>query len=99
MTSSRLSASERPLSSFDRLSAPGRRWIGPQGLDVLRGIQDRAIPILLDGGADVILAAPTAAGKTEAAFLPLLTKVADQHGRGFALLYLSPLNALINDQL
>ena len=98
MTSSRPSASERAPSSFDRLSEPVRRWIRQQGWDELREIQERAIPFLLDGAADVILAAPTAAGKTEAAFLPLLSRIAGQAGRGFTLLSLSPLKALINDQ-
>ena len=40
----------------------------------------------------------TAAGKTEAAFLPVLTRVADRKEPGFSVLYLSPLKALINDQ-
>jgi ATP-dependent helicase Lhr and Lhr-like helicase len=51
------------------------------------------------GGGDVLIAAPTAGGKTEAAFLPLASRVAEGAGRtGFAVLYVSPLKALINDQ-
>lgn len=47
-----------------------------------------------------MLSAGTAAGKTEAAFLPLLTRLlAHGHERdGFAIVYISPLKALINDQ-
>ena len=53
---------------------------------------------VMDGG-DVLIAAPTAGGKTEAAFLPLASRVDESGPRpGFALLYVSPLKALINDQ-
>ncbi len=48
---------------------------------------------------DLILAAATAAGKTEAAFLPLISQVHEDHsGPGFDLVYIGPLRALINDQ-
>ena len=47
---------------------------------------------------DVLIAATTAAGKTEAAFLPILTVVAERAKPGFSVLYISPLKALINDQ-
>jgi ATP-dependent Lhr-like helicase len=53
---------------------------------------------VLDGG-DVLISAPTAGGKTEAAFLPLASRLASRPAtRGFGILYLSPLKALINDQ-
>jgi ATP-dependent Lhr-like helicase len=58
----------------------------------------RAIDAVLRGG-DVVIAAPTAGGKTEAAFLPLASRLAEAGGQiGFGLLYISPLKALINDQ-
>jgi ATP-dependent Lhr-like helicase len=50
----------------------------------------------LDGGGDLIIAASTASGKTEAAFLPILTRMAAVEGS--LALYISPLKALINDQ-
>lgn len=50
----------------------------------------------------LILAARTAAGKTEAAFLPILSDISLQRQqgrlRGVAALYVGPLKALINDQ-
>ena len=85
-------------TGFDRLHPEIRRWIWEQKWEELRDVQDRAISAVLDTEADVLLAASTAAGKTEAAFLPVLTKVADRKGRGFSVLYISPLKALINDQ-
>ena len=70
------------------------------GWTALHDIQERSIPLLHNGNEDVIIAAPTAGGKTEAAFLPLISRTieADDDRRGFDLLYVSPLRALINDQ-
>lgn len=84
--------------SYDRLHPEIRRWIRVEGWSELRDIQDRAIRAILDHDRDVVIAAATAAGKTEAAFLPLLTQTAERHQKGVSLLYVSPLKALINDQ-
>jgi len=86
-------------SAFDQLSDPVRRWIWKQKWPSLRDVQDKAIPAVLAGG-DVVISARTAAGKTEAALLPLLTRVirAQTDRDGFSILYVSPLKALINDQ-
>ena len=66
----------------------------------MRDVQERAISTLLGGERDLIIAAPTARGKTEAAFLPLVSSVLEAPGTGgFDLLYVAPLKALINDQL
>ena len=69
-----------------------------QGWDELREIQARAILTILGTNRDTLIAAATAAGKTEAAFLPVLTAIADRTKAGFSVLYISPLKALINDQ-
>ena len=96
--SSHLSNSEQSRE-FDRLAEPVRRWIWDKRWNSLRDIQERAIPILLNDDKDVIIAAATAGGKTEAAFLPLISSVLEQPGeRGFDLVYVGPLRALINDQ-
>jgi ATP-dependent Lhr-like helicase len=87
-------------SQFDRLAEPVKRWVWAQGWTELRDVQERAIPAVLDGG-DVILAARTAAGKTEAVFLPLISRILARPNNapeGFAVVYVSPLKALINDQ-
>jgi ATP-dependent helicase Lhr and Lhr-like helicase len=84
--------------SYDRLHPKIRRWIRDQGWEELRDIQARTIAAVLDGQEDIIIAATTAAGKTEAAFLPILTLIADRQQSGFSVLYVSPLKALINDQ-
>ena len=94
-------ATDGASAAFDLLHEKVRRWIWRQGWTELRDIQERSIPILLDGERDVIIAATTAGGKTEAAFLPIVSRLAwDERaaGSGFQVLYISPLRALINDQ-
>ena len=59
-----------------------QRWIWAQGWTSLRSIQQQAIAPLLTGQSDVILAAATSAGKTEAAFFPLLTRLLQNQGQG-----------------
>ena len=93
-------SSSNPSSAFDLLAEPVRRWIWDQGWTELRDIQERAITTLLTGDRDLVIAAPTAGGKTEAAFLPLISSVLTEPGPGgFDLVYVAPLRALINDQL
>ncbi|MBY5489913.1 DEAD/DEAH box helicase [Rhizobium leguminosarum] len=88
-----------PISAFDLLAEPVRRWIWKQKWRRLRDVQEKAIPVILAGG-DVVVSARTAAGKTEAVMLPLLTKIknSQEESSGFSVLYVSPLKALINDQ-
>jgi ATP-dependent Lhr-like helicase len=85
-------------AAYDRLHPTVRKWIRDQGWEELREVQARTILAVLDGQADVVVAAATAAGKTEAAFLPVLTRIADRKEPGFSVVYVSPLKALINDQ-
>jgi ATP-dependent Lhr-like helicase len=86
------------MSNFDRLDARIQRWIWQKKWKELRQIQDRAIEAILDTENDVVIVAGTAEGKTEAAFLPILTDIVDRVVVGFSVLYISPLKALINDQ-
>jgi ATP-dependent helicase Lhr and Lhr-like helicase len=85
----------RVSSGFERLAEPVRRWAWQQNWTGLRDVQEQAIvPIL--AGRDVVIASATASGKTEAAFLPLLSRPASE--LGLRILTVSPLKALINDQ-
>ncbi|MFW6031434.1 MAG: DEAD/DEAH box helicase [Myxococcota bacterium] len=84
--------------SFDRLTGALQyqivntlRWPG------LRPVQERAIDAVLDGD-NVVVLAPTAGGKTEAAFFPLLSAMNDEDWRPVSVLYLSPIRALLNNQ-
>jgi ATP-dependent Lhr-like helicase len=93
-------AHQRASRAFDLLHPNVQRWIWKQGWDELRDIQEEAIPLLIGGERDVIIAATTAGGKTEAAFLPIVSRLVerDPASRGFRAIYVSPLRALINDQ-
>lgn len=88
------------ISAFDKLARPVQKWIRAQGWQELRHVQSQAILSLIGGTADLIIAATTAGGKTEAAFLPLISQVIDDPSQsaGFDLLYIGPLKALITDQ-
>lgn len=68
------------------------------GWSALRELQAAAVDPVLDG-ADALLLAPTAAGKTEAACFPLLSRMAAEDWRGTSVLYLCPLKALLNNLL
>jgi ATP-dependent Lhr-like helicase len=73
-------------TGFDRLAPPLQRWLWEQGWSGLREAQAAALPLLLDGENDVVIAAATASGKTEAAFLPLLTRLWQGGGQGHGAL-------------
>ena len=82
---------------FQLLHPAVQKWIYKQGWEDLRDIQKEAIRPILAGNSDLVICASTAGGKTEAAFLPAVTAIADETS-GFGILYISPLKALINDQ-
>ena len=92
------------LHMFDRLAPPLQRALWDLGWKGLREMQVQALPLILDTQDDVIISAATASGKTEAAFLPLLTRLwqdkslASASPRG-VILYVAPVKALINDQV
>ena len=85
-------------AAFERL-CPAVRYHVVHTLDFteLRPVQALTAHAILDGD-DAVVLAPTAGGKTEAAFLPLLSRM---HAEGWAapsVLYLSPIKALLNNQ-
>lgn len=94
-----LPPSDSDSRAFHLLAEPIRRWIWEKGWSELREVQERAILAVLEGDDDLIVAARTAGGKTEAAFLPLISQVIEAPGTGgFDIVYIGPLRALINDQ-
>ena len=84
--------------AFYLLDEKIRCLVWDQGWSALRDAQERAIPPIIAGNTDVIIAAATAAGKTEAAFLPICSRLITEEGQDACVVYLSPLKALINDQ-
>ncbi len=96
MTANLQASSSDPLTllHYDIL-----RWVNSKGWTSLRPLQVQSIPEILPADRDVILSAATAGGKTEAAFLPILSNLLHHPpSPGVSVLCISPLKALINDQ-
>lgn len=84
-------------NSFFLLDERIQRFLWQEQWEALRDAQEAAIPLIVGADRDVIVAAATAAGKTEAAFLPALTHLLQCEAPPL-IIYISPLKALINDQ-
>ncbi len=104
MTNSAHSSSEpTPSAAYELYHPSVQRWIYDSGWARLRDAQERAAAPILAGDRDLIIAAATASGKTEAAWLPICSALvrrrgAGEAGPGIQALFISPLKALINDQ-
>lgn len=85
------------MDAFSRLNRSLREYIYQSGWQALRPIQQKAITFALESEHNFVIAAPTASGKTEAAFLPAMNSIEDWES-GVRIVYISPLIALINDQ-
>lgn len=84
-------------AAFDALH-PALRYhiVSTLGWPDLRPTQAEAVgPVM--AGKDVLLLAPTAGGKTEAACFPMVSRIASEGWRGLSTLYLCPLKALLNN--
>lgn len=75
-----------------------KEYIHSSGWDSFRDIQESAFQQMMGSDSDIIVSSGTSSGKTEAAFLPVLTSLHDRRPDGIGALYISPLKALINDQ-
>ena len=85
------------MSNFDRFHpALQHHIVNSLGWRELRPFQDTVIPQLLDGQHLIILA-PTAGGKTEAAFFPVLSRMLTEGWSGLSVLYICPIKALLNN--
>lgn len=86
------------MSSFQLLSQKMQRKIWDMKWDKFTVIQERTIPLVIESNKDVIISSGTASGKTEAAFLPILSLIENTSEENLKVLYISPLKALINNQ-
>ncbi|HRY49975.1 MAG TPA: DEAD/DEAH box helicase [Candidatus Paceibacterota bacterium] len=85
------------MTSFSRLhSAVQHHIVNSLGWRELRPLQESSIAPILEG-RHVLLLAPTAGGKTEAAFFPALSQMLAENWGGLSILYLCPLKALLNN--
>ena len=91
---------ESPKNAFDLLVKPVRRLIELKEFSKPTEPQEKVIPSILEG-KNVLLISPTATGKTEAAFLPVLSMLlqGQQGTPGIKVLYITPLRALNRDML
>ncbi|MBK1990627.1 DEAD/DEAH box helicase [Sphaerospermopsis aphanizomenoides BCCUSP55] len=85
-------------STFSRLAPFIQEYIYLHNWTELRPVQIAACDVIFNTNAHLLVAAATAAGKTEAAFLPVLTLLHENPATTIAVLYISPIKALINDQ-
>lgn len=86
-------------AAFDRLHRDVQRKLHEMKWTELNATQVDAIDHLLGAEpTDCVISAPTAGGKTEAAFLPVVSSLAAQPPGGLGAMYIGPLKALINDQ-
>lgn len=89
---------ETSAGAFQKLAPGIQRKLWDLKWPSLRPIQVRAIEAYTSTDRDLLIMADTAGGKTEAAFLPILSEVAELPAGSVHAMYVGPLKALINDQ-
>jgi ATP-dependent Lhr-like helicase len=89
--------SQTHRSAFDLLAGQVRAGLPDLGIQTPTQAQAMAIPHILRG-KNVLLISPTASGKTEAALLPVLSRLlTNERRKGIVILYVTPLRALNRD--
>ncbi len=83
---------------FGRFAPFVQDYIYRSGWNELRNIQTESARIIFDTTDNLLLTTPTASGKTEAAFFPVITELWENPPESFGVLYIAPLKSLINDQ-
>ncbi len=85
------------MSEFEQLH-PSLQYhvVNTLGWSTLRPTQLAAIPAI-HAGAHCLLLAPTAGGKTEAAAIPILSRMLKESWAGTSVLYVCPIKALLNN--
>lgn len=86
------------MTAFDRLHpALQHHIVNSLGWRELREVQSLSIEAFLTG-ANLVILAPTAGGKTESAFFPVISEMLTEGWSGLSVLYVSPIRALLNNQ-
>ena len=85
-------------NTFSKLAPFIQDYIYKNNWTDLRDIQVASCDVIFNSDANLLLTSSTASGKTEAAFLPVLTDIYNNPAKSVSILYISPLKALINDQ-
>jgi ATP-dependent Lhr-like helicase len=84
--------------AFALLHSGVQEAIWKMGWKEFKPIQVQAIQSICETEKHLVICAPTAGGKTEAAFLPIISKLAANSQPSVQAIYVGPLKALINDQ-
>ncbi len=85
------------MSAFDQLHASVQHHVvNSMQWRSLRPLQEKAIAPVLTG-KNCLMLAPTAGGKTEAAILPILSRMLSENWTGLSVLYVCPIRALLNN--
>ncbi len=85
------------MSSVEKLDPLVQHHIvNTLGWRELRQLQELSIEPILRGDHSLLIA-PTAGGKTEAAFLPVLSRICSESWPPLSVLYICPLKALLNN--
>lgn len=86
------------MTAFERLHpALQHHIVNSLGWRDLREVQSLSIDAFLTG-ANLVILAPTAGGKTESAFFPVISQMLTESWDGLSVLYVSPIRALLNNQ-
>ena len=86
------------MTAFERLHpALQHHIVNSLGWQELREVQSLSIDAFLTG-ANLVILAPTAGGKTESAFFPAISQMLTEGWDGLSVLYVSPIRALLNNQ-
>ncbi|MDR1699852.1 MAG: DEAD/DEAH box helicase [Lachnoclostridium sp.] len=86
------------MSTFEKLAPFIQDYIYRHNWQELHEVQVAACDIIFNTDHNLLIATPTASGKTEAAFLPIMTEIYNRPSSSVGILYIAPLKALINDQ-
>ena len=86
------------MSTFDKLAPFIQDYIYRHKWQELHEIQVAACDVIFNTDNNLLISTPTASGKTEAAFLPIITEIYNKPSSSVGILYIAPLKALINDQ-
>jgi ATP-dependent Lhr-like helicase len=85
------------VNGFDQLHpALQHHIVNSLGWRELRPFQEAVVPDLL-AGKHIVVLAPTAGGKTEAVFFPMLSRMLADDWSPLSVLYLCPIKALLNN--
>ncbi len=86
------------MTTFGRLHPRLQdKIVSELGWSSLRPVQEEAGAALLNGANAVVLA-PTAGGKTEASMFPTLSMLLEQPTNSIGAIYIAPIKALLNNQ-